>query len=462
MKLKNQFRLFILGTITVPLLCAITIPMYHYFTDPERILLQDFTNAKRIQSYPLSDDAWNALRETISHAPPHVETAVIINRETILISSIAELKNGEKFNEEKFFQDFHQTGKKYFYQFVSPPLENDDTDLLVISRVPRRDTPKSKFNNKMMTNILLILLISEAFTIFFIVKISTTISRSISILEKNTQRIANGELSVKLSAPSEGKGSNEITSLTENLEKMRLSLKDDQERRTRFIMGISHDLRTPVAVIKGYTEAISDGTADDPEMIKNALNIIGTKTNQLETMIDTLINYVKLNNSVWREQLASQPLEPVLQEFAQNAVLTGKVFKRKLSCSIRISKDVSIPFNKQLLIRALENIYSNALRYSRDGDSVSISAEEDSENVKVAIADTGIGIAESEREHIFDLFYKASNSRREEGMGIGLSVVKNIIDTHGWLIAVSENPGGGSIFTITIPKTNSKIKSQAQ
>ena len=108
--------------------------------------------------------------------------------------------------------------------------------------------------------------------------------------------------------------------------------------------------------------------------------------------------------------------------------------------------------DKQLFSRALENLLSNAIRYSKAGDEIAISASETSDAYIVSVSDTGIGIAEKELDHIFDMFYRATDSRREEGMGIGLSVVKSIVDTHGWTIGVASEAGKGSTFTITIPK----------
>jgi len=290
--------------------------------------------------------------------------------------------------------------------------------------------------------------------------ISHTIFSSITILEQKTQRIAAGDLSVSLVDPKQTKKqSNEIISLTESLDKMRRSLLDAQERRTKFIMGISHDLRTPVAVIKGYTEAIADKVISDPVEIKKSLDIIGTKTNQLENMINTLINFVKLDNTDWRQNLIPENIREVVEEFGKSAEMTGTVFKRNVTYSIDISTDTRVPMDKQLVQRALENLLSNALRYTKDNDSITITASETADYVFMTVKDSGIGIAEKDMDHIFDLFYRGTNSRREEGMGIGLSVVKNIIDTHGWTISVQSELGRGTAFTITIPKKqNTKAK----
>jgi signal transduction histidine kinase len=382
---------------------------------------------------------------------------MIADHSRILVATIPELKNMKIIDDASLFSFIRKTSNNFFYQLVSPPLQDRTVQILIVSRIPRDKDARPKQNKGVFIGLVFIL-VFELICITMVVNLSNTISRSITVLEKNTTRIANGELNLKIEQLHNHE-SNEITSLTESLDKMRRSLKEEEERRTRFIMGISHDLRTPVAVIKGYTEALSDKVLDDPTEIHTALEIINTKTNQLETMIESLISFVKLNNREWRDKLVPQPIEPVLTEFVKGAIMTGEVFKRNVTSSIEISPSRTVPLDKMLFQRALENIFSNALRYTKDNDSIAITATETAKDIIVKISDTGCGIAEKDREHIFDLFYRGTNSRREEGMGIGLAVVKNIIDTHGWTISIDTKTNEGSSFIIKIP-IETPIKTQ--
>ena len=236
---------------------------------------------------------------------------------------------------------------------------------------------------------------------------------------------------------------------------MRQSLLEAQNQQTKFIMGISHDLRTPVAIIKGYTEALSDGIISEPEEISNTYSLIGNKTAQLDNMINSLINFMKMNYADFRETLSNESITKLINEFFQDAKVSGNVFNRKVCCNNELSEDILVPMNKTLISRAFENLLSNALRYTKENDTITISAYKinDSE-IKVAIADTGIGIDEKDLNQIFDLFYRGTNSRREEGMGIGLSVVKNIMETHNWNIEVKSEKDKGTCFIITIPLKN--------
>jgi signal transduction histidine kinase len=483
MKIRTQLNCFIVGIILVPLLCAILVPLYHYYSSPQRFLLKGYQEIRQLGTINMSENDWDDLKDQLQRVPPNVQTVVYMNK-TVVISTFPELPAGTFIEPGEFFDFIRNTSGTYDYQFQSPRYQrhfdqeepsaqnqNDDGDLNSTNQInsvkkQKRDYPfmvlsrskvsdervqKSHIIERFYIPAFIIFFVFELFCIMVIIHLSRTITSSITILEKNTQRIADGELDIELEKPKTGKNSNEITSLTENLEKMRCSLKEDEERRTRFIMGLSHDLRTPVALIKGYTEAISDGVVNNPDNIRKSLTIIHAKADQLESMINDLINYVKLNNADWRQKLIPETIEPLLTEFAKTCAMTGDVYKRTINTSITVSPTIKIPMDKTLFDRALENLFSNAVRYTKDGDTISISATESPENVIISVEDTGCGIAEKDIDHIFDLFYRGTTSRREQGMGIGLSVVKNIIDTHGWKIDVKSQVGVETAFIITIP-----------
>src|SRR5574344_1854290 len=483
MKIRTQLNCFIVGIVIVPLLCAILIPVYHYFSSPQRYLLKGYQEIRELGSINMSENDWDDLKNELQRVPPNVQTVVYINN-TIMISTYPELPAGTCIEAAAFFDFVRDTSDIYDYQFQSPRYERHfvqkDVDseeqetvrqgktnkkelpFLIVSRskVSEDKVQKSHLINKFYIPAFIFFFIFEFFCICMIIHLSRTITSSITILEKNTQRIAAGELDIELEKPKTGKNSNEITSLTESLEKMRCSLKEDEERRSRFIMGLSHDLRTPVALIKGYTEAITDGVVNNPDTIKNSLSIIHNKADQLESMINDLINYVKLNNNDWRQKLVPEKIEPLLMEFAKGASLTGEVYKRTVNTAITVNPALNVPLDTTLFHRALENLFSNAVRYTKDGDVITITASEMQDALNISVEDTGCCIEDKDIEHIFDLFYRGTNSRREQGMGIGLSVVKSIVDTHGWKINVKSTVGKGTSFIITIPIKSDETVSQ--
>ena len=135
----------------------------------------------------------------------------------------------------------------------------------------------------------------------------------------------------------------------------------------------------------------------------------------------------------------------------QSSITTGEIFKRNVKAHVKISDETEQAFDKSLVQRTFENLFSNALRYTNENDQIEITAEEDEKRILFKIKDSGIGISKEDKEKIFDMFYRASSSRREEGMGIGLATVMTIIKAHGWKISVESELGKGSEFTIEMP-----------
>jgi signal transduction histidine kinase len=237
-------------------------------------------------------------------------------------------------------------------------------------------------------------------------------------------------------------------------------------------MGVSHDLRTPLALIKGYTEAIADDVADSPEMRQKSLEIIGDKIDSLQEMIDDLINYVKLDSGEWRGSLELREIKPALVNYVNRLSVDARLLNRKTESYIDLpdtlpgGKPLLVQFDERLFVRALENLCGNALRYTDAGGTVKIEAkiaaagqETGGKNpaplppapyIVITVSDNGCGIAEEDLPFIFDPFYRGSNSRREEGKGLGLAVVKNIIDSHGWKIEVESKKDEGSSFRMII------------
>ena len=176
---------------------------------------------------------------------------------------------------------------------------------------------------------------------------------------------------------------------------MRKNLIETQEKKSRFLMGVSHDLRTPIAVIKGYAEALSDEVIKSEEQTKQALNIILDKTNTLELMVNTLLDYVKLDSKDWQNELKIENLSKFIDDFFKNAIITGTLFKRSVKTENNLKSDTLIKYNGLLVQRALENLLSNAIRYTHDNDEIFLSANETESNILLSIKDSGVGMTKN-------------------------------------------------------------------
>jgi signal transduction histidine kinase len=290
------------------------------------------------------------------------------------------------------------------------------------------------------------------FAISMSLVIARSITKSVLVLEDAARCIAAGDQDIRVDV----RGSNEITSLTSSLNHMRAALKEEEGRRYRFIMGVTHDLKTPLALIRGYTEALKDGVAGDPVSRMNATDIIIAKTDQLEGMINDLLDFVRLDTGEWRNRLQKINIGEFLKSLARRISLDAELFHHHTAIDIRLPPDLYVPLDERLTVRALENLVNNAIRYTPGGTTIGLGAAALENAIRITASDNGPGISKSDLPHVFDMFYRGTSSRREEGMGLGLSIVKWVVLSHGWTIAVtSEQNGGhkdgGTCFTITIP-----------
>lgn len=447
MTIKKQFYILASILLAIPITCVIFVSTYRYFKSPERYMEDGFKSVKQLD---LSEHDLAVVMDALKMIPPDIETAIIENNGFVIYSVIPEFQTGSYIDRQKSWKYLNDTSNIYFYQFTSMNLDQCDTTIL-ISRIPR---DKRSRKNNLYKYLLLFLFFVVCICVIFIALLSKNIFNSILEIKNKTDQITNGDITTPITRTETSAKLNEITSILHSLENMRLSLLEAQNRKSKFIMGISHDLRTPVAIIKGYIEALKDGVITEKTEIAKTYDLIEGKTDRLESMINTLINYMKLNETEIREQLEPQSITKLITDFAKEAEITGTIYKRVVISNINLPDDIEIPLSKQLVSRAFENIFSNALRYTKEDNQITLTAYEENNYVIFKISDDGIGIAKKDLNHIFELFYRGTNSRLEEGMGIGLSVVKNIIDTHQWDIKVESEKNVGTTFTIIIPITS--------
>ena len=449
MTVKRQLTLLISLIICLPVFTALIIYGY-YCNSSKRLLLSSYRRSPEKADVSLTSDDLNSIKKSILSLSPKVEAALIV-KDRIIESTIADFPQpGTTLQEGDLWKIIKQTGEEFYY-LTETPLGSDRKHLvLLVSRISKKKNQTNMFYS-LLDCVLIFVIICAVATCC----ISRTITYSLSHLVKQTEKIAKGDLTPQ-EQRTPAKSRNEFTDLTEHIDSMRAALLDAKRKQQRFIMGITHDLRTPISVIKGYTEALYDGVITSEEETKKSLEIINVKTSQLEEMITSLINYCTFFRDNFRRQITPHCIKKQLETFAKSAETTGYIFHRKISCNISLLESTDIPVNEQLLARALENLFGNALRYTEDDGEITITADESDEYITITFSDTGCGIAEKDISHLFDLFYRGTNSRREQGLGIGLSVVKDIVDLHGWNIAIRSELGKGSDFIIRIPKNTNR------
>ncbi|MBL8966411.1 MAG: HAMP domain-containing histidine kinase [Spirochaetaceae bacterium] len=279
------------------------------------------------------------------------------------------------------------------------------------------------------------------------VLIARSLRRSLDRLAGVAGRLASGEFETPVPAT----GREDVARLEAALEELRLALLDGRNRRARLIMGVSHDFRTPIALIRGYAEALEDGVAPDRGTEARYLGVIKDKTAELEALVDDLLGYVRMETDQRRGDLPTVKLRDFFRalaaEFAEDASMGGRSF----SFIDRADGEPAAPLEGNAAKRAFRNLFGNAMRYTERGGSVVLELEGGAGGFSASIIDDGIGIDPKDLSAVFDPFFRGRNVGTRLGSGLGLAVVKSAIDAHGWRIHCVSEPGLGTRFTVMIP-----------
>jgi len=442
MRIRTQFAFMVVGVTVIPvLLLALgwVFMTLNQSTDP----IPAYEQLPQ-GSEGLTDAAsWAKIRELLSHRPAHTQTFVFDDSFRLIFSSapIPEVPPGSSLAPESALTRLraaHQDQDIFMFKMA-------DTRLwMFMVRESSKSFQNPLSNLLILAGIILLGILVSA--VVFSIILGGNLTRSIVVLEKAVRKVADGDLDFRVD---EVKGSNEIRNLGRSFDELRLSLREENARKSRFVMGLSHDLKTPLALIKGYTELLRDGPVPDRHAQENHLELILDKVDQLDTMIEDLIEYSKVNTGEWQQIWTDVPMKDFLEEYGPTAAQDAKLLGRTFETLIDLPAGLTVACDPRSIRRCLENMASNALRYTREGGRVGITAAMVGGAVELVVWDNGPGIAAQDLPHIFELFYRGSHSRRESGMGIGLTVVKTPPPPHGWSIRAESQEG--TRFIITIP-----------
>lgn len=220
------------------------------------------------------------------------------------------------------------------------------------------------------------------------------------------------------------------------------------ERQKRFSASAAHELKTPLATILVNLEVLELDGRTSPERLEKVLTVVKTNTERMIRLVEDLMRLTSDKNHEMAEEVGlSEVFAITLEE------LSPLIRKKDLTVSIENTPDISLTGNRVMFYRAMSNLLENAVKYNREHGSISIVTGREDDAVTVKIADTGIGIPEEELPHIFEAFYRVdqSRSRAVGGAGLGLSLVKDIVEKHGGEIAVKSVAGEGTTFILRFP-----------
>jgi two-component system phosphate regulon sensor histidine kinase PhoR len=230
-------------------------------------------------------------------------------------------------------------------------------------------------------------------------------------------------------------------------------IKKLEQMRKDFVSNVSHELKTPITSIKGFSETLLDGAMEDQETLEAFLNIILKESDRLQSLIYDLLELSKIENEGFRLSIQLFNLIDLLDEV--NTLMMGKAEEKEIDLRfIHHTDQVILEGDVYRLKQVFINIISNSLIYTSNGGSVAIRVEEASNKVKVHITDTGMGIEKEEIPRIFERFYRVNKARDRisGGTGLGLAIVKHILEVHKGKVTVESEVGTGTTFTIELMK----------
>ena len=220
--------------------------------------------------------------------------------------------------------------------------------------------------------------------------------------------------------------------------------------RRDFVANVSHELKTPVAAMAVLSEALLEST-DDPETVRRFGGKIYDESQRLANMVGELIELSRLQGAERLPDLVAVDVDTVLQEAISRYLVVAE--KARIAINIDDVTELRVRGDEALLVTAIDNLISNAIAYSPEGSTVSISRRRTGDMVEIAVTDRGIGIAQADQERVFERFFRVdkARSRATGGTGLGLAIVKHVAANHNGSIRLWSRRGTGSTFTLSIP-----------
>lgn len=286
--------------------------------------------------------------------------------------------------------------------------------------------------------------------------------RSIAVpllkLKKATQNIKEGNLDFVLDV----EGKDEFSELCQDFEEMRRRLKESTEEKSliekenrELISNISHDLKTPITAVKGYVEGIMDGVADTPEKMDRYVRTIYNKTNEMDHLINELTFYSKIDTNRIPYTFSKLNVEDYFEDCSEEVGLELETRGIELVYANYVEKDVMVIADGEQIRRVIHNIISNAIKYmDKPKGIIQIRIKDVGDFIQIEIEDNGKGIGPKDLPYIFDRFYRTDVSRNSSkgGSGIGLSIVKKILEDHGGKVWATSRLGIGTIMYFVLRK----------
>ncbi|MBQ7223950.1 MAG: HAMP domain-containing histidine kinase [Clostridia bacterium] len=238
----------------------------------------------------------------------------------------------------------------------------------------------------------------------------------------------------------------ELRELTERINAMLDNLEESFDRQKKFVSDASHELKTPIAVIQGYSNMLLRWGKEDKEVLDESVESIAREADNMKVIVEQLLTLARMGQYMVKSERFD--VSQILDELSDSYALVCKTHTVKVS-----AKKALVNADKNMLTECLRTLVDNAIKYSDEGKTVKISCYDEDGYVKIEVSDEGCGISEDDLPRVFDRFYRCDKARKRngKGSGLGLTIAKSIVEKMNGTIEVVSEVGVGSTFTVRLP-----------
>lgn len=274
-----------------------------------------------------------------------------------------------------------------------------------------------------------------------------TVDRPVQRILEATDRIASGDFSVRLEIPHALNRYTEYDCIMENLNKMAAELSRTEMLHADFVSNVSHEIKTPLAIIQNYAASLQNKALDEQTRRKYAETLVSA-SKRITALITNILRLNKLENQEMKPEYETVRLTDTLSEIILGYEELIESKGLELDCDLE--EGVTVVSSPSYLEIVWNNLLSNAVKFTDRGGKIRVTLKKQNGHAVVTVSDTGCGISQETGKHIFEKFYQGDTSHAQEGNGLGLALVKKVIDITGGRIDVSSELGKGTVFTITL------------
>lgn len=316
---------------------------------------------------------------------------------------------------------------------------------------------KLEWNEILQVHVVLFywLIVAAAITLYVKRQMKKAYEIPLQTISEATRKVAQGDFSVYIPPTHTADKLDYLDLMIMDINKMVEELGSIETLKTDFVSNVSHEMKTPIAVIKNSAQMLQLGTLSEEER-KEYAKTIDSAAGRLSDLITNILKLNKLENQSIVPEVTAYD---ICRQLCECVLQFEEVWEEKeINLEMEIEDTAMVQADASLLELVWNNLLSNALKFTEPGGSITVSQVSDENGIKISVSDTGCGMSRESRNHIFDKFYQGDTSHSAEGNGLGLALVKRVLELMDGEIQVVSEEGVGSTFTVILPAADSGTK----